>query len=380
MPAKLYQEAEQFIKDQFWSNTHDATSTIRISDIVEKKLIEDNAIKDPDYYGHRLGVVHVSSLYGCVRGLVHQAIGSPKTSVPDSRKLGVFKAGNLFEDYIVDSLGSMVLNRQTEYLYKYKNIIIAGRDDGLLFQDGKYSILEAKSVHSDSFWHREREGTLVAWNNQVQLQTYLWLRRILPFVYEKVVEGKVVETIYSNLDEAEVNKQKGYGLRFEFHQVEKPSLPDLGGVFSYISKDDCRVVGAPVKFNQNIIDQIVAPVIDMVAQGFDAVSMHLGHRDEVKSVSKFADLNDDPGFMEVQNVINNTIASLFPAPSFSVWNEEKKQWQTNWLCKYNDYADHCYGKGWVLVAQDEVRRKNLASKSGNVGSLSSAVDSVLGNK
>lgn len=358
--AKIYQDAESFINDQYWSGTHDPASTVKIADLVQAKLEADNAAKDPEYYGHRMGVVHVSSLYGCLRSLAHQAIGSPKTAVVDARKLGVFKAGNLFEDFVVDSLGGLILNRQTEYLYRIGGLTITGRDDGLMYQDGKFSILEAKSVHSNSFWHRQREGTLVAWNNQIQLQTYLWLRRILPNVFIiKHADRDEEEILYTNLtwEEAVLHKQ-GYSLVKVADKQDWETL-QLGGVFSYISKDDCQVAGAPVKFNPLIISEIVEPVIAMVEAAYQKV------KPQVESGA-------------TQESINNLIASELPAPSLSVWDAGKQQWQINWLCKYNDWADHCYGTGWLLIAQDEVRRKNKESKSGVSGALDGAISAVKG--
>lgn len=364
---KIYQEAERFVNEAFYSGTFDNTSKLRLGDIVNAKLEADNAAKDPEYYGHRDGVVHVSSLYGCVRGLIHQAIGSPKTSVVEARKLGIFKAGNLFEDFVVDALGALVLNRQTEYLYKHKNLVVTGRDDGLLLHEGQHRLLEAKSVHSDSFWYRQREGVLVQWHNQMQLTTYLWFRRILPFVYvfkndRTGEEGEV----YSNMTVEEVSAHKK-GNTF-VRQVEKPDWSQLGGIFSYVSKDDCTVESAPVKFNENLINEIILPVLDMVDAGYMKVMPF------VDAKKAMAAENATPEDLEAaQEKINEVIRASAPAPAFAVYAEQKKQWQTNWLCKYNDYADHCYGKGWLLAAQDEVKRRNSEAKGKGFADTVSAV-------
>jgi hypothetical protein len=222
---KLYSDAEQFINETYWSDTHDRENKIDIPGIVHSKLIADNKSKDTAYYGHREGVIHVTSLSKCLRGVVHEMMGTPASEVIEARKLGIFRAGNLFEDFIVDSLGAMMESRQTEYVYKYKNLTLVGRDDGIITHDGKRTLLENKSVHSDSFHYRQKEGTLVAWQNQLQIQTYLWLRRIL---YNDPVDG----------------------------------------VFCYISKDDMTIVQAPVKFNQRIIDDIIIPTLDIINEAY----------------------------------------------------------------------------------------------------------------
>lgn len=222
---KIYQEAEEFINDIFWSSTKDARSKLDVATLVGDKLQKDNVLKDPDYYNHRDGIVHVSSIGKCMRGIVHELLGTPRDKEEDTRKLGVFKAGNLFEDFIIDALGDRVIERQREYRYQYKGITLVGRSDFLLNDNGIIRVGENKSVHSDSFWYREKEGTLVAWNNQIQLQIYLWLERMQ------------------------------YGNAYD-------------GLFTYVSKDDVTVIGTAVKFNQRIIDEVVIPQLDFISSAY----------------------------------------------------------------------------------------------------------------
>lgn len=360
----IYQDAERLVNEQFYSGTYDGSTKLRLGDMVNAKLEADNAAKDPEYYGHRDGVIHVSSLYSCIRAQIHAAIGSEKTAVIEPRKLGIFKAGNLFEDFVVDALGALILNRQTEYLYKRNGIVVTGRDDGLLLHEGQHKLLEAKSVHSDSFWYRQREGILVQWHNQIQLTTYLWLRRELPFVYvfKNDTTGEEGE-VYSNMTVEEISEHKK-GNTF-VRQIEKPAYAmELGGIFSYISKDDCTVESAPIKLNQKLIDEIVIPVLDTVAAGY-------------ARVKPLADVRKTPATPEEAAALEEKIDALVkecaPAPAFAVYAEQKKQWQVNWLCKYNDYADRCYGKGWLLAAQDEVKRRNAEAKGQSFASTISAV-------
>lgn len=276
----LYDDADKFIKEIFWSETHNKNNTLNIPEIVNAKLIEDNKNKDPEYYAHREGFMHVSSISRCLRGVVLEMLGAQKDAPTDPRKLGVFRAGNLFEEYIVNSLGDKVQDRQTEYVYNYKGITLTGRDDGTVLHDGVRSVLEVKSVHSDSFWYREKEGTLVASHNQIQLQTYLWLRRIL---FNDPVDG----------------------------------------IFAYVSKDDCTVACAPVKFNQRIIDEVVIPALDIVAEAY-------AKKD----------------------------ASQVPVPNSVVFSDSKGQYQKNWMATYCEYHEQCCGKGWIMEATNMVTQRN----------------------
>lgn len=223
----LYNEAEKFIKEKFYRDSYDMDCTFHLQNFIEKKLEEDNIQKDPEYYDNRKGVVHVSSLAKCLRGVAYEMLGEVPTEKIEARKLGVFKAGNLFEEFIVDSLGDKMLDRQTEYSFKYKSITLVGRDDGtFLDEKGNRRVLEAKSVHSDSFWYREKEGTLVAYQNQIQIQTYLWLRRVL---------------------------------------MNDP----IDGYFSYISKDDCMIKGVPIKFNQDFVEYIILPALEYLNEAYE---------------------------------------------------------------------------------------------------------------
>lgn len=317
---KLYLEAESFIKDVFWSESHDKSNNLNIVETVHQKLIKDNEEKDPDYYNHRPGVVHVTSLTKCLRGVVIQMLGAEKDEKMDARKLGVFKAGNLFEDFIVDALGDKMLDRQTEYVYAYKGVILTGRDDGTILHEEKRRVLENKSVHSDSFWYREKEGTLVAVHNQQQLQTYLWLRRILPNMF--TVHG-TSEIIYTNLDKQALWEYRGSKADDFLVPAEKPNNDELGGIFCYISKDDCTIAQAPVKFNQRIIDDVVVPALDIIAEGYASKNLE-----------------------------------AVPLPPLVRYEDSKNTHQVNWVCKYCEYHNQCAGAGWLIEAQAEAKRKN----------------------
>src|SRR3990167_370184 len=71
----FYNEAEKFIDDVFWSETHDKSNTLNIPEIVHAKMVRDNDEKSGgDYYGHREVLEHVTSLSKCLRGLAHGRI------------------------------------------------------------------------------------------------------------------------------------------------------------------------------------------------------------------------------------------------------------------------------------------------------------------
>lgn len=319
---KLYQDAERFLKDIYFSHSHDGRSKLNVEQAINDKLIADNKNKDVDYYSHRMGVVHSSSLYGCLRGVTHKIIGSPTTKEMQARQLGVFQAGHLFEDFVIEALKEHVIEQQREYNYTYKNLTLVGRSDFVVNDGGVIRLGENKSVHSDSFWYRQREGTLVAYHNQIQLQIYMWLER-------------------------------------ELFQNE------WDGLFTYVSKDDCTVQSAAVKFNPQIINEVVLPALDILSDIYGKLQ-ESGLLEERTNTWKLIPEGEDPmknlAFADVQGRINAMINENVPMPDLAIFNESKKQWQKNWLCTYNDYDVHCYGAAWLLEAADTVSRKNKEYK------------------
>lgn len=313
--VSLYQDAENLIKEMFWKDTHDASSRLNIPKLIEEKLIKLNAEKDPDYYNHRPGVVHSTSLSKCLRGVIHEMLGAQKDAEPDPRKLGVFMAGNLFEDFVTTVLADKIVHTQREYEYHYKNITLVGRSDYTINDEGVLRVGENKSVHSDSFWMREREGTIVQWNNQIQLQTYLWLERILD-AYKCHHCGKVI--LSNTVPTCAQCKEKS---NIKIAVEEKMVSPH--GVFSYISKDDCTVIGAPIKYNQRFVDEIILPALDILNDGYTTK-------------------NPD----------------VAPLPAMVIFSDAKHQYQRNWLCTYCEYHTKCAGSGWALEASNLVTQRN----------------------
>lgn len=282
---KIYQRAEQFIRGQFLSKTLDYDCKFDLQKTVHDKLVADATIKDSsEYYEAHEGQVHVSSLYRCLRGVYYEMMGEKPTGEIAPRVLGVFKAGNFFEEFIVECLGDNMLDRQTEYRFKYKSLTLVGRDDGTFLDDkGVRRVLECKSQHSDSFWYMLKEGMGVQWQHQIQLQTYLWLRRQI------------------------------------YHE-------EIDGYFGYVSKDDVSVSGIPVRYNENIINEVVIPILDLLNEAYE---------------------KKDP--------------TLLPLPEPII--QDKGKYKKNWLCTYCNFHSLCTGDvAWHLGLEDRVRISNKQSK------------------
>ena len=284
---KIYGEAENYIRSQFLVNTVDFGCKFNLQQVVHDKLVADNSIKSSsEYYEPKQGEIHVSSLYKCLRGVYYEMVGEKPTQGIEARVLGVFKAGNLFEDFIIDCLGEKIIDRQTEYRFKYKSLTLVGRDDGTFLDDkGERRVLECKSQHSDSFWYMLKDQMGVQWQHQIQLQTYLWLRRQL---YNEEVDG----------------------------------------MYAYISKDDCTINSVAVKYNENIINEVVIPILDMLNEAYEQKN-----------------------------------PALLPLPEPIVFDQNTKKWKKNWLCTYCSYHALCTGDvAWHLGLEDRVKISNKGSK------------------
>lgn len=334
---KIYQDAEKLVNDQFHKETYDgARSKFDVAAIVGDALVAKHRAADP-YHDPRPGFVHASSLYGCLRGVFYQMMGMPEESqeeFTERRMAGVFEAGHLFEEFIVKSLGDRVLEQQREYEYKYKSLTLVGHSDYRVLDGEVMRIGENKSVNSQAFWYRKNEGTLIAWHNQIQLQIYLWLERIL----------------FKNSWE---------------------------GIFSYISKDDCTIEHAAVKYNPVIIEETVKPILDLINTAYEAAmpiqkvkeDLHaqlakLVAPDAEASASKEGDIAQlEKEIMQCNEQII-AIGQTLPAPALAIYDEAKHQYQQNWLCKYCHFHQTCAGAGWALEAMAEVKRLNAAAKAG----------------
>jgi hypothetical protein len=219
------------------------------------------------------------------------------------RKMGVYKAGHLFEQFIIDTLGDKVGARQQEYRMEYKGITVVGRSDGYVIDGEKMRVLEVKSVNSNAFWHREKRGELVAWHNQIQLQTYLWMEREL------------------------------FG-------------EERDGVFAYVSKDDCTVISTNVKYNPDIIENIVKPTLDKLAAAYaKALTTPIDPtQNAVKQYEDALSMLEAPPEIEFDPVATKT--------------DPNGKYKVSWIAKRCDHHRLCVGDDWEVVAKDSVKRMN----------------------
>jgi len=92
----------------------------------------------------RSGKYNPSSFGRCYRAQYWNRKNEPKSNPPDKRTLRIFKAGNLFEDFVVGLLPKngyqLQVKVETEDVYGVADIV------------SENEVCDIKSVHSKSFW------------------------------------------------------------------------------------------------------------------------------------------------------------------------------------------------------------------------------------
>ncbi len=108
----------------------------------------------------------------------YKMLGTPYTNDFDTRTLRVFKAGKLFEDFILDALDKegVIKERQKEIVIPEtaEHLKVVGHIDALL--EGN-KVLELKTVNSRAFWahkNRDENGRFLGYDHhKLQLASYM---------------------------------------------------------------------------------------------------------------------------------------------------------------------------------------------------------------
>ena len=137
------------------------TNTFSIQDALNESLKRDERDEKEQTSWH------ASSLGMCPTGLYLQRKGVPADTEFDERTLRVFKAGHIFEQFVVDLIKEK-LPIETQVRVESDKYNFSGYAD-LVVNDLVYEI---KSKHSRGFWHMEKEGN-GSIHNRMQLWAYL---------------------------------------------------------------------------------------------------------------------------------------------------------------------------------------------------------------
>ena len=130
-----------------------------------QQLINESLVRDE----HEGSGKYVPSSFGrCYRAQYWRRKKEPKSNPPDERTLRVFKAGQLFEDFVVGLLPEKGYKLQVEVetpdVLGYADIV------------SENEVCDVKSVHSKSFWWMTKSKDIKKdkYHNWLQVMFYVW--------------------------------------------------------------------------------------------------------------------------------------------------------------------------------------------------------------
>lgn len=129
-----------------------------------QSLIDDKLNIKSDH--KRSGKWSPSQFGGCLRKQFYHRKDEPQSNPPDSRSLRVFKAGDLFHDFVQ----SLLIDKG------YQSEVLIETDDVKGFADlvNHDEVADIKSVHSKSFWYMTKTDNIKEekYHNWLQVMWY----------------------------------------------------------------------------------------------------------------------------------------------------------------------------------------------------------------
>ena len=144
-----------------------------IQQFIDDTIAKDNEEKRKDY---KQTSFHASSLGNCMRGTYLQRLGIEPDKPLEVGVLRKFKAGELFEEWLIDLLkrNKDIKSIETQNRVESKLYNMSGRIDALItYQNGSQEIVECKSQQSKSFWYNIHNGNKPHRHHEYQLWVYL---------------------------------------------------------------------------------------------------------------------------------------------------------------------------------------------------------------
>lgn len=140
----------------------------------------------------------------CPCGIYLERMGVEPDEDFDDRTLRVFKAGNLFEDFIISLLPGAELQKRIEW----KEQDVTGYADAIF----NGLVYEIKSKHSRAFWHMDKQGDA---NQQHKMQLWIYLKVL------NMPEGRI---LYCSKDDLAIRE---YPIFLEDKELEEKVMHEL---------------------------------------------------------------------------------------------------------------------------------------------------------
>lgn len=118
-----------------------------IQDLIDQALLAKQEKRDVTSW-------QASKLGSCLSGVYLERMGYEPLVPLEDRTLRVFQAGNIFEDFVLDTLEASGAKLERQVRVENKALGATGYIDAIMTdENGSQEVLEVKSVHSRAFWY-----------------------------------------------------------------------------------------------------------------------------------------------------------------------------------------------------------------------------------
>lgn len=139
-----------------------------VRQVIDDYLIEESK-KERDYGDYW----SASSAGYCMRKLVFERLGVPKTKEPDPRQQRVFTAGHVFHNWIQELTKNAGVSVEQETELQDEDLMVRGHFDDLIKTDSGLILYDYKTANSKSFGYKRE----VSHFHYMQVGTYLYMLR-----------------------------------------------------------------------------------------------------------------------------------------------------------------------------------------------------------
>lgn len=177
-----------------------------------RKVIDDFLIAESQKIRDYGDYWSASSAGYCMRKLVFERLGVPKTSEDDARKQRVFTAGHVFHDWIQELTRNAGVSVAQETELKDDKLKVIGHFDDLIKTDDGLILYDYKTANSRSFNYKKN----LSHYHRMQVGTYIYMLRKQK-EYKDLNEGRVLILEKDTLRTLEFQLHWGKDLALDVH-------------------------------------------------------------------------------------------------------------------------------------------------------------------
>lgn len=150
-------------------------SDINLYETGVRQVIDDYLIEESKKERNYGDYWSASSAGYCMRKLVFERLGVPKTKEPDPRQQRVFTAGHVFHNWIQELTKNAGVSVEQETELQDEDLMVRGHFDDLIKTESGLILYDYKTANSRSFGYKRE----VSHFHYMQVGTYLYIIRKL---------------------------------------------------------------------------------------------------------------------------------------------------------------------------------------------------------